>query len=59
MELAAATGRIAVFVDDRKEPIMVATARTLAWGRAGAGSFDDTAALRHVAVTGTHVVRRP
>ena len=47
------TGRIEVFVDDRREPIMVGTDKTLAWGRAGVGSFDDTAEFRNVVVTGT------
>jgi len=47
------TGRIEVYVDGRTEPIMVATDKTLAWGRVGVGSFDDTAEFRHVVVTGT------
>lgn len=49
---APATGRIEVFVDDRAEPIMVASDRTLMWGRAGLGSFDDTAEFRNVTVIG-------
>ena len=49
----AATGRLEVYVDNRTEPIMVATDTTLAWGRVGVGSFDDTAEFRHVVVTGT------
>lgn len=48
-----ATGRIEVYVDGRPDPIMVATDRTLAWGRAGVGSFDDTAEFRNVVVSGT------
>lgn len=48
----AATGRIEVFVDGGTSPIMVATDRTLASGRAGVGSFDDTAEFRDVVVTG-------
>ena len=47
------TGRIEVFVDGSAEPIMVADDRTLAWGRAGVGSFDDTAEFRNATVTGT------
>ncbi|WP_239489710.1 hypothetical protein [Luteitalea sp. TBR-22] len=47
------TGRIEVFVDDMTTPIMLATDATLAWGRAGVGSFDDTAEFRNVVVTGT------
>ena len=48
-----ATGRIEVYVDDRPEPIMVATDSTLTWGRVGVGSFDDTAEFRRVVVEGT------
>lgn len=48
-----ATGRLEVFVDDRAEPIMVATDTTLAWGRVGVGSFDDTAEFRKVVVSGS------
>jgi hypothetical protein len=42
-----------VFVDGGAAPIMVATDTTLAWGRAGVGSFDDTAEFRHIVVSGT------
>jgi hypothetical protein len=48
-----ATGRLEVFVDGAAAPIMVATDTTLAWGRAGVGSFDDTAEFRHIVVSGT------
>jgi len=48
-----ATGRIEVYVDGRADPIMVATDRTLGSGRAGVGSFDDTAEFRNVVVSGT------
>jgi hypothetical protein len=48
-----ATGRLEVFVDGGAAPIMVATDTTLAWGRAGVGSFDDTAEFRHIVVSGT------
>lgn len=51
------SGRIEVFVDQRAEPIMIATDRTLTSGRAGLGSFDDTAEFRNVTVTGTRVAR--
>jgi hypothetical protein len=47
------TGRIEVYVDGARAPIMVATDTTLTWGRAGVGSFDDTAEFRRLAVTGT------
>ena len=49
----AATGRLEVYIDNRTEPIMVATDKTLGWGRVGVGSFDDTAEFRHVVVTGS------
>ena len=48
-----ATGLLEVYVDTRTEPIMIATDRTLGWGRVGLGSFDDTAEFRSVVVTGT------
>lgn len=53
-----ASGRIEVYVDDRPDPIMVATDRALGWGRAGVGSFDDTAEFRKVSVTGSTAPRR-
>ncbi len=52
VERTTADGRIEVFVDDRDEPIMVASDSTLTWGRAGVGSFDDTAEFRRVHVHG-------
>jgi hypothetical protein len=48
-----ASGRLDVYVDDRPDPIMVATDRALGWGRAGVGSFDDTAEFRRVVVSGS------
>ena len=49
----AATGRIEVFIDGAAEPIMTATDRTIAAGRMGVGSFDDTGAFRGIRVQGT------
>jgi hypothetical protein len=37
-----ADGTIEVYFDDMKTPVMTAKDRTLAWGRVGLGSFDDT-----------------
>lgn len=54
----AATGRIEVYVNDRTDPIMIATDRTLTSGRAGVGSFDDTAEFRNVSVSGAAAPRR-
>jgi hypothetical protein len=48
----AASGRIEVFVDDMKTPILVAEDSTFGPGRVGVGSFDDTGEFRHVVVTG-------
>lgn len=47
-----ATGRLEVYFDAGREPIMVATDTTLRSGRAGVGSFDDTAEFRKVVVSG-------
>ena len=47
------TGRLEVFVDDMTTPIMIATDTTLTSGRAGVGSFDDTAEFRNIVVSGT------
>ena len=47
-----ASGRLEVYFDAGPEPIMVATDTTLRSGRAGVGSFDDTAEFRHVVVSG-------
>ena len=38
---AVADGRIAIYFDDMKTPIMTATDRTFSWGRVGLGSFDS------------------
>jgi hypothetical protein len=46
------TGRIEVFADDMREPIMVATDTTIPSGRVGVGSFDDTGEFRDIRVTG-------
>ena len=45
-----ASGQIEVYFDDRPAPIMTATDRTLARGRVGVGSFDDTAEFRDIRV---------
>lgn len=49
----AGTGRIEVYFGDGTSPIMTATDRTLATGRVGVGSFDDTAEFRRVRVVGS------
>jgi hypothetical protein len=42
VERTVGDGKIAVYFDDMKTPIMTATDRTFLWGRVGLGSFDDT-----------------
>lgn len=49
------TGRIAVYFDDMKEPVMTATDRTFQWGRVGVGSFDDTGRFDEVRLYGRKV----
>ena len=43
-----ATGKIEVYVNDMKKPIMRATDKTFDWGRIGFGSFDDAGRVRNV-----------
>jgi hypothetical protein len=47
-----ASGRIDIFVDGSKQPVLRATDTTIASGRVGLGSFDDTGEFRSFAVTG-------
>jgi hypothetical protein len=47
------SGRIEVFLDGARDPIMTATDRTIGAGRLGVGSFDDTGAFRGIRVQGT------
>ena len=42
VERTVADGRIAVYFDDMKTPIMTATDKTFTWGQVGLGSFDDS-----------------
>jgi hypothetical protein len=37
------SGKIEVYFDDLKTPVMIATDKTFTWGQIGIGSFDDTA----------------
>lgn len=48
-----ADGKIEVFFDDMKTPVMTATDRTFEWGQVGVGNFDDTGDYRWVKVAGT------
>ncbi|GAA4604883.1 hypothetical protein GCM10023195_16760 [Actinoallomurus liliacearum] len=49
------TGEIAVYLDHSKDPRMTAVDKTLASGRVGFGSFDNTGRVRNFKVTGTAV----
>jgi hypothetical protein len=55
VERTVQDGRIAVFVDDRPEPIMTARDQTFPWGRVGVGSFDDTADFDDLRLRGVQV----
>jgi hypothetical protein len=52
LERNVSTGSIAVFFDDETTPMLSATDKTLAWGRVGVGSFDETGEFRNVDVSG-------
>lgn len=54
----AGDGKIEIYFDDMKSPVMTATDKNFTWGRVGVGSFDDTSAwddfkLHGVSVKGT------
>jgi glucose/arabinose dehydrogenase len=46
----ATTGKITVYLDDLRSPLMTATDTTFKNGSVGFGSFDDTGAIRDVSV---------
>ncbi len=52
------TGKIEVYFDDMKKPVMTARDKTFTWGRVGIGSFDDTGNFDNILVYGT-VVKQP
>lgn len=52
LERDGSTGRIEIFVDDSKEPVLKATDTTIPSGRVGLGSFDDTGEFRNLSVAG-------
>ncbi len=47
-----ADGKIEIYWDDMKTPIMTAADKTFAWGQVGVGSFDDTGHWDDVKVFG-------
>lgn len=50
---SVADGRIEIYFDDLKTPIMTATDKTFAWGRVGIGSFDDSGNWTEIRLRGT------
>jgi hypothetical protein len=52
LERDGATGRIDIFVDGSKQPVLHAMDSTIPSGRVGLGSFDDTGEFRDFSVTG-------
>lgn len=53
LERDGTTGRIEVFFDDSKQPVLKATDVTIPSGRVGLGSFDDTGEFRKFSVVGS------
>ena len=53
LERDGASGRIDIFVDGSKQPVLRATDSTIPSGRVGLGSFDDTGEFRAFSVKGT------
>jgi hypothetical protein len=52
LERDPSTGRIEVFVDGSEKPVLHATDTTIAAGRVGLGSFDETGEFRAITVKG-------
>lgn len=52
------SGKIDVYFDDMKDPVMSAVDKTFTWGQVGIGSFDDTGNFDNLRVYGT-IVPRP
>jgi hypothetical protein len=47
------TGKIDVYIDGSASPVLTAIDHTIAAGRVGLGSFDDTAEFREITVKGS------
>lgn len=54
----AETGKIEVFFDDMKNPVMTAVDKTFTTGRVGVGSFDDTGQFDQIALYGNKVANK-
>jgi hypothetical protein len=52
LERDPASGRIEIFMDGSTVPVLKATDTTIAAGRVGFGSFDETGEFRNIVVTG-------
>jgi hypothetical protein len=52
VERDGSTGRIGVFMDRSKTPMLEARDTTICCGRVGFGSFDDTGEFRHIVIEG-------
>jgi hypothetical protein len=53
LERDPSTGRIEIFVDGSTTPALKATDTTIAAGRVGFGSFDETGEFRNIVITGS------
>jgi hypothetical protein len=53
----AKDGKIEVYFDDMKKPVMTANDKTFTWGRIGVGTFDDTADFDNLELRGEKVVK--
>jgi hypothetical protein len=53
-----ADGKIEIYFDDMKTPIMSATDKTFTWGQVGIGSFDDSGYWQDVTVRGVKVEKK-
>lgn len=51
------SGKIEVFFDNMKEPVMTAVDKTFVWGQVGIGSFDDTGNFDEVLIYGNKASR--
>ncbi len=50
-----ATGKINVYFDNMKKPVMTAADKTFTWGQVGVGSFDDDGNFDHILLYGEKV----
>ena len=50
-----ADGKIEIYFDDMKAPIMTATDKTFTWGQVGIGSFDDSGNWKDISLRGNVV----